>query len=86
MANVITRNHGHFGAAGLWSRVIVSADLVAYVTSGAQLQLQPGAPHRHAAGGSSHELCRSRWRGAADCNRLWARSMTSTTESRTSRP
>ncbi len=52
VANVITRNHGHFGAAGLWSRVIVSADLVAYVTSGAQLQLQPGAPHRHAAGGS----------------------------------
>lgn len=52
VANVITRNHGHFGAAGLWSRIIVGADLVAYVTSGAQLQMQPGAPHRHAAGGS----------------------------------
>ncbi|MYB75853.1 MAG: Ldh family oxidoreductase [Chloroflexi bacterium] len=52
VANVITRNHGHFGAAGLWSRVIVSADLIAYVTSGAQLQMRPGAPHRHAAGGS----------------------------------
>lgn len=52
VANVITRNHGHFGAAGLWSRIIVKADLVAYVTSGAQLQMQPGAPHRHAAGGS----------------------------------
>ena len=52
VANVTTRNHGHFGAAGLWSRIIVGADLVAYVTSGAQLQMKPGAPHRHAAGGS----------------------------------
>lgn len=52
VANVTTRNHGHFGAAGLWSRVIVAADLLAYVTSGHQLRLQPGAPHRHAAGGS----------------------------------
>ena len=52
VANVITRNHGHFGAAGLWSRVIVGAGLVAYVTSGAQLHMRPGAPHRHAAGGS----------------------------------
>ena len=52
VANVTTRNHGHFGAAGLWSRVIVNADLIAYVTSGAQLQMKPGAPHRHAAGGS----------------------------------
>ena len=52
VANVTTRNHGHFGAAGLWSRVIVGADLVAYVTSGHQLLMEPGAPHRHAAGGS----------------------------------
>lgn len=52
VANVTTRNHGHFGAAGLWSRIIVSADLVAYVTSGHQLLMEPGAPHRHAAGGS----------------------------------
>ncbi len=52
VANVITRNHGHFGAAGLWSRIIVSADLLAYVTSGHQLLLEPGAPHTYAAGGS----------------------------------
>jgi len=52
VANVITRNHGHFGAAGLWSRVIVAQDLLAYVTSGHQLDLKPGQPHRHEAGGS----------------------------------
>lgn len=47
-----TRNHGHFGAAGLYARIAVERDLCAYVTSGHQLSLSAGAPHYAAAGGS----------------------------------
>lgn len=52
VAVALTRNHGHFGAAGIYSRIIVAADLIAYVTSGHQLQLNPGQSVRAAAGGS----------------------------------
>jgi LDH2 family malate/lactate/ureidoglycolate dehydrogenase len=48
----VTRNHGHFGAAGIYSRVILQADLFGYVTSGHQLNLQPGHTILTAAGGS----------------------------------
>lgn len=52
VAAAVTRNHGHFGAAGIYSRVIVGADLIAYVTSGHQLAWLPGQSVRAAAGGS----------------------------------
>ena len=39
-----TRNHGHIGAAGIYSRLPLEHDLVAFVTSGAELDLQPGQP------------------------------------------
>jgi L-2-hydroxycarboxylate dehydrogenase (NAD+) len=52
VAVALTRNHGHFGAAGIYSRVIVAADLLAYVTSGHQLQWTDGQTVRAAAGGS----------------------------------
>jgi LDH2 family malate/lactate/ureidoglycolate dehydrogenase len=52
VAAALTRNHGHFGAAGIYSRIVVAADLIAYVTSGHQLQLEPGQSVRAAAGGS----------------------------------
>lgn len=52
VAVALTRNHGHFGAAGIYSRIVVAADLVAYVTSGHQLVWQPGQTVRAAAGGS----------------------------------
>ena len=48
----VTRNHGHFGAAGLYTRVAVGAGLIGYDTSGHQLKLQPGQPLLAAAGGS----------------------------------
>lgn len=48
----LTRNHGHFGAAGIYSRIVVAADLIAYVTSGHQLIWKPGQSVRAAAGGS----------------------------------
>jgi len=48
----LTRNHGHFGAAGLYSRMADGHDLLCYVTSGHQLVLQPGEPYFEAAGGS----------------------------------
>ena len=47
-----TRNHGHFGAAGIYSRIIAQHHLVAWVTSGHQLNLTPEHSVRNAAGGS----------------------------------
>lgn len=52
IAAALTRNHGHFGAAGIYSRIVVAADMVAYVTSGHQLELATGQSVRAAAGGS----------------------------------
>ncbi len=49
---LLTRNHGHFGAAGIYSRLTLPHDLLAFVTSGHQLDLQPGQPIFAAAGGS----------------------------------
>lgn len=52
VAVAVTRNHGHFGAAGIYSRLLVEHDLFGYVTSGHQLALQPNQPILHATGGS----------------------------------
>lgn len=52
MAAVATRNHGHFGAAGIYARQAVDRGLLAFVTSGHQLDLSPGDSIYSAAGGS----------------------------------
>ena len=52
IAVLLTRNHGHFGAAGLYSRLTLPHDLLCFVTSGHQLRLSPGQPVYSAAGGS----------------------------------
>lgn len=52
VAVALTRNHGHFGAAGIYSRIVVAAGLVAFVTSGHQLHLAAGESVQAAAGGS----------------------------------
>ncbi len=52
IAVLVTRNHGHFGAAGLYSRLTLAHDLLSFVTSGHQLALSPGEPVYGAAGGS----------------------------------
>ena len=39
-----TRNHGHIGAAGIYSRMPLERDMAALVTAGGQLDLQPGQP------------------------------------------
>jgi len=52
IAIMLTRNHGHFGAAGLYSRMTLEHDLISFVTSGHQLDLRPGAPIFDAGGGS----------------------------------
>ena len=52
IAVMLTRNHGHFGAAGIYARLTLGHDLVSYVTSGHQLRLEPGQPLYDAAGGS----------------------------------
>jgi L-2-hydroxycarboxylate dehydrogenase (NAD+) len=51
-AVLVTRNHGHFGAAGIYARIAVEHDLLVFVTSGHQLGLTPGAKLFAAAGGS----------------------------------
>lgn len=52
IAVMATRNHGHFGAAGLYARQTLDHDLLTFVTSGHQLDLQPDRPVFEAAGGS----------------------------------
>ncbi|SDD10963.1 Ldh family oxidoreductase [Auraticoccus monumenti] len=52
IAVLLTRDHGHFGAAGLYSRMTLEHDLLTFVTSGHQLDLQPGSPVFAAGGGS----------------------------------
>jgi LDH2 family malate/lactate/ureidoglycolate dehydrogenase len=51
-----SRNHGHFGAAGIYTRLMLGHDLLGYVTSGHQLLLEEGAPYVTAAGGSPHSF------------------------------
>jgi LDH2 family malate/lactate/ureidoglycolate dehydrogenase len=52
IAVLLTRNHGHFGAAGLYSRLTLPHDLLCFVTSGHQLALAADKPVYSAAGGS----------------------------------
>jgi LDH2 family malate/lactate/ureidoglycolate dehydrogenase len=52
IAVMLTRNHGHFGAAGIYARQALGHDLLCYVTSGHQLLLKPGQPIYDAGGGS----------------------------------
>jgi L-2-hydroxycarboxylate dehydrogenase (NAD+) len=51
-----SRNHGHFGAAGIYTRLMLGHDLLGYVTSGHQLLLKEGDPYVTAAGGSPHSF------------------------------
>ena len=52
IAAAVTRNHGHIGAAGIYARQIAEQGLIAYVTSGHQLHLNPEQSIMRAAGGS----------------------------------
>ncbi len=52
MAAVVTRNHGHIGAAGIYTRITLAHDLLTFVTSGVQLDLRAGDLVTKAAGGS----------------------------------
>lgn len=52
MAAMVTRHHGHIGAAGIYSRMTLEHDLLTFVTSGVQLHLSPGKSVVRAAGGS----------------------------------
>lgn len=52
MAAMVCRNHGHIGAAGIYTRLPLQQDLIAFMTSGVQLNLKPG-DLAYAAGGAS---------------------------------
>ena len=57
LAVMQSRNHGHFGAAGIYARMALRHDLLAFVTSGHQLRLEAGVPVTAAAGGSPMAFC-----------------------------
>ncbi|MFB6135907.1 MAG: Ldh family oxidoreductase [Halobacteriaceae archaeon] len=57
VAAMATRNHGHFGAAANYARQALEADLLAFVTSGHQLDLSAGDPITTAGGGSPMAFC-----------------------------
>jgi L-2-hydroxycarboxylate dehydrogenase (NAD+) len=52
MAVGVSRNHHHFGAAGIYTRMMLQHDLICYSTSGHQLGMKAGEPLIHSAGGS----------------------------------
>lgn len=52
MAAMVTRNHGHIGAAGIYTRMTLQHDLLSFMTSGVQLKIPPGASVINAAGAS----------------------------------
>ena len=52
IAAAVSRNHGHFGAAGIYARLVLEHGLFCFITSGHQLELKPGQSVLHAAGGS----------------------------------
>lgn len=52
-----SRNHGHFGAAGMYSRLALGHDLLMFVTSGHQLNLNSGTSVYSAGGGSPMSFC-----------------------------
>lgn len=52
MAAGVSRNHNHFGAAGIYTRMMLEHDLICYSTSGHQLDLKPGEPLIRSGGGS----------------------------------
>jgi hypothetical protein len=52
IAVMLSRNHGHFGAAGIYARMTLGHDLLCYVTSGHQLLVKAGQPLYDAGGGS----------------------------------
>jgi LDH2 family malate/lactate/ureidoglycolate dehydrogenase len=52
IAVATTRNHGHFGAAGIYARIVLAENLFGYITSGHQLNLKPNSFVMAAAGGS----------------------------------
>ncbi len=54
---MVSRNHGHFGAAGLYTRLTLGQDLLTFVTSGHQLHLADGKPIYSAGGGSPMSFC-----------------------------
>ena len=52
MAVLVSRNHGHFGAAGIYARLTLGHDLLTLVTQGFKLDLKPGMPFYEAIGGA----------------------------------
>lgn len=52
IAAAVTRNHGHIGAAGIYTRLLAEQGLIGYVTSGHQLHLKSQESIMSAAGGS----------------------------------
>jgi LDH2 family malate/lactate/ureidoglycolate dehydrogenase len=52
MAAMVSRNHGHFGAAGIYARLTLDRDLLTFVTSGMNFKAHPDRSVKLAAGAS----------------------------------
>ena len=72
IAVMLSRNHGHFGAAGIYARMTLGHDLLCYVTSGHQLLLNAGQPIYDAAGGSPMAFTAPTDGGGTGRARLWS--------------
>ena len=70
-----SRNHGHFGAAGIYTRLMLGHDLLGYVTSGHQLLLQEGDSLCHRRRWLTPFLYLARQQRTVDDLRTSARSM-----------
>ena len=52
IAVIQTRNHGHIGTAGIYTRIGIAHDLLTFVTGGHRIDLQPGMHVYSPANGS----------------------------------
>lgn len=52
MAVGVSQNHNHFGAAGIYTRMMLEHDLICFSTSGHQLNMKAGEPLIRSGGGS----------------------------------
>ena len=74
MAVGVSRKHNHFGAAGIYTRMMLEHDLICFSTSGHQLKLEPGDPLIRARWWVAHVLCDTDGDGTSIRTGVWCHS------------
>jgi LDH2 family malate/lactate/ureidoglycolate dehydrogenase len=64
IAVAVSSNHGHIGAAGIYARLALQADLLCFITGGSRPEIEPGMPIYSSATGSP--MCFGAPAGEAD--------------------